>query len=534
MEVKKHIPKGKTQAAIDQKFISDICNWMYSFCTDIESKEHEKSHLQQLYLFIKLSKVTPAVNSFTENFIHNNFVPNLPKIVFYKFKNCVGGSVKVTSFVESHNASLHTSPTGPRPNHSLVTSVHRITSDGRRKRKDKANLAERNVDRRLTLKSSVDDEITELQNYAADTLSPHLTKRTVDRCMNEWKCSKNFIFMKDQNITQPFQNAGLFYLSRYLVSWNPLLERQCREVIPVWALTRTVDVVSYQGRRFLLCDCGHNHRHGSPCRHIYSLLSRKPNVGDCAPRCHKLYELQYGTNADLTTALNSYLSSHPFGLVPLNDDDDVGTSESLGLSVHLDEENLEFYKDHFTLTRESSHAWPESAFYKTDSHPTDPSLPVMDDEGGKTDFIVEERSNDPNLPSVPNMPVFVVPGAPTLMASPMKTMNATTPVFGKRVMESQKDYRKRKREEAMSSFLQVLQKAKTPTEYQFLIDKNKHTSSELDAKHAQKDAYSTIADNIGGTISGCIPITQSPNQVRKKKMNETSSTKKKLNFNRDK
>jgi hypothetical protein len=50
------------------------------------------------------------------------------------------------------------------------------------------------------------------------------------------------------------------------------------------------------------------------------------------------------------------------------------------------------------------------------------------------------------------------------------------------------------------------------------------------SKHASKDAYNTIADNIDGTISGGIPITQSPNQKRLKKVNEMSSTKKKIHY----
>ena len=35
MEVKKLFPKSSAKAAIDQKFVSDISRWMYSFCTDI-------------------------------------------------------------------------------------------------------------------------------------------------------------------------------------------------------------------------------------------------------------------------------------------------------------------------------------------------------------------------------------------------------------------------------------------------------------------------------------------------------------------
>ena len=276
MEVKKLTSKpksksGKSVNMIDNNFISDVCVWMYSFGKIIESHEHAQAHLQQLYLFIQSStSVTPKVVEFTLSFIKKSFEQVLDKVVFYNYKYKICGHQKTTSFVESHNAQLHVSTTGPRPNHSLVTSVTRIRANCKRRSKQKKDLAERNVDRRLTARSGKDDEETQAMNHAANVLSPHLTELTVDRAMEQWQAASNFIFTRDE-MFQPYMDMnGHEYKSCYLVTWNPKLPRWCHKTIPTWSYTRRVHVFSYHGKQFLHCNCGHSCRYGCACRHIYS------------------------------------------------------------------------------------------------------------------------------------------------------------------------------------------------------------------------------------------------------------------------
>ena len=77
------------------------------------------------------------------------------------------GHVKVTSFVELHNASLHVSPTSQRPNHTLFTSVSRIRAECKRKRKTKNKLDKRNADRRLATRVGADAKDSVALNHAA-------------------------------------------------------------------------------------------------------------------------------------------------------------------------------------------------------------------------------------------------------------------------------------------------------------------------------------------------------------------------------
>ena len=521
MEVKKKVPKAKSQAAIDNKFISDVCLWMYSFCTSIESSDHEQAHLQQLHIFIQQSSnVTGSVKSFTQQFLTKSFKEVLEKIVFYKFMYRICGHVKVTSFVEAHNASLHVSNTGPRPNHSLVTSVTRITATCKQKSILKRDMEERNVDRRLAVRFGESPEETASLNHAADVLSPYLTPIIVDRIMEQWNCASNFIYKKDESFVSSFDQNHHFYSVCFLVSWNPTVPRHCHCVVPSWAYIRKVYVIRFEGKRFLQCSCGHSHRYGCACRHMYSLLHRKPEVSDCSPRCMKLYSLQYGTNTDLTDAVNSYLARNQSGLVPLLDTDAVGTEQSRG-SLSTEE-----HSDWFHSTQSNTVVWSQSAVHGSPEEAKDNHLTQSQEE-----YILQEESCGGTGADLPDMPVFVVPGAPTLMATPIRApptkVTAHAPSRG--ATESQTAYKKRKRDEYIASALRLASKAKTVNEIQYLIDRNDHSEAELNAKHASQDAYQCISDNIGGTISGCIAVTQSPSQGRLKKMNEVpASTKKKL------
>ena len=550
MEAIKHMCCSKSQSVIDQKFITDICDWMYSFCTDVESKEHEQAHMQQLKLFIRQSTVTDSVKLFTEKFLLKSFAEALPKIVFYNYQYRIGGDVKVTSFVESHNASLHVSPTGPRPQHSIVTSVHRITSDTRRKRKERASNDERNADRRLTVTFSDGGDKCPIMEHAARELSPHLTEKTVDRCVQEWQSAENFIAWRDEGFQQSTDDQGNLFTESYLVSWNPTIPRKCKPVVPTWAYTRKVHKLVHCGKEFLLCNCGHHHRHGSPCRHVYSLLNRKPVVDDCAPRCMKLYWLQYGRNEELTKAVDLYLQKNKFGLSPLLSSDKVGSTSSRGSMVMEGIENYDMYLQHLHKCLSQTLVWSDSAFYdessvagKQSTEKNGQTETNCQTETTDTDFIVQETTGQKSPTEVPSMPVFVIPGAPVLMATPVRTDSRRTgtplsaaavpsKVSARGKLETLKDYKKRVRDAAMDSWMKVFKKAKTVNEYQHLIDKNNHSLQELDAKHAASDPYNTISDNMGGTLSGCVPVTQSPNQGRWKKINEApSSSRKKLKFN---
>ena len=131
----------------------------------------------------------------------------------------------MTLFVESYHATLHVSATGPRPNHTLVTSVSRIRADCRRQSEEKENLDEKNADRRLTVRIGKNDEETDLFNHAALVLSPHLTTATADRLLEEWTSSSNYIYMKDESFICCSDSNGHEYNECYFVCWNPKVSR---------------------------------------------------------------------------------------------------------------------------------------------------------------------------------------------------------------------------------------------------------------------------------------------------------------------
>jgi hypothetical protein len=144
MEVKKKVAASGTQKIVDDVFIDDICSWLYSFASEIETLGQEEMHLHQLNLFISQSvDVTEAVRTATNHFVNVSFLNVLHKICFRHYYRLIGGDVKTTSFVKSYNSVIHRSPTGPRPNQSIVSAYGRLLSNGRRKRVEVANMAER-------------------------------------------------------------------------------------------------------------------------------------------------------------------------------------------------------------------------------------------------------------------------------------------------------------------------------------------------------------------------------------------------------
>jgi hypothetical protein len=343
--------------------------------------------------------------------------------------------------------------------------------------------------------------------------------------------------MKDPTFTPYIDAHGHHYNECFLVSWNPKVPRWCAEPVPSWAYIRKVSHVTKNGSRYLECSCGHCNMFGSACRHMYSLLNRKPVVSDSSPRCMKLYSLQYWKNPNLTQAVDSYLENNPFGRTVLKMDDELASPQSWGTM----QEEGSLFQEWFQKTISSVVAWPESPFYDTNSKPLGGTDESLDDnvDDNEDHFILQEQSCFEDCPTdIPEMPVFVVEGAPVLMATPPPQMPSKHPPLSAMAIppsrgrtETQLQVKKRKRDEAISSFMKLVQKAKTVNEYQHIIDKCNHTQLELDSKHASTDAYNCITDNLDGTISACVPITQSCNQGRMKKVNEVpSSTKKKLQF----
>ena len=82
--------------------------------------------------------------------------------------------------------------------------------------------------------------------------------------------------------------------------------------IPKWERTRTIRVCTVNQMTVAVCDCGTYVQNGWCCRHVYSLLLRKPKKEDAAIRWWKTYIFYYGRhhqgmNANLTYLRNNSL-----------------------------------------------------------------------------------------------------------------------------------------------------------------------------------------------------------------------------------
>jgi hypothetical protein len=59
--------------------------------------------------------------------------------------------------------------------------------------------------------------------------------------------------------------------------------------VPQYCRTREVNVITYKGRRCLLCSCKFPKRHQRPCSHQWAILKRHPRPNDIPIRWHKIY-----------------------------------------------------------------------------------------------------------------------------------------------------------------------------------------------------------------------------------------------------
>ena len=57
-------------------------------------------------------------------------------------------------------------------------------------------------------------------------------------------------------------------------------------------------------KNIMCCSCGHYERNLRPCRHIYSILQRNPELMDCDIRNLKMYAVHYGTSEKFTEICN--------------------------------------------------------------------------------------------------------------------------------------------------------------------------------------------------------------------------------------
>ena len=457
--------------------------------------------------------VTLPVITFTRDFVNKSFEPLLPKICFRHYMYLPFGDTKVSSFVESYNAVMATSKTGPKPNHSLVTAFVRILDDCRRKFTRVRAAKEKDLGRTLTLKTDNDDPAMVIQNHAARNLSRHLTPKSVQRIIQQWNMAPSYVA-----IERLCNEDGV--LRRFFVCRHPQIPPRLDAAVPTWRHTRLVDVVRCRNATFIRCSCGFAHRTGVPCRHIYSLMSELPNVSQCTAQCMKQYEMKYGRDNHFTTTIDRHCPGCIVGLVPIFNET-IGSSDSTGFVIPIDQELPADVWKYVVSCHQSPILEVGSARYNSEEAPVD----IVMETSGLPPMKITDDVSTITTESFTSYTTYESNDQPILRSSPKKYI-APHPSMEKLPNETDKAHLERIRDVARLQLLKAVTKAKTVNEITHCYNRTVHLTTELEMKHAAEDPYNTIRDNLGGTLSAAIPSRHGPEKKRLKMVCERGQKKK--------
>ena len=108
---------------VDNNFVEEIRDWLYSFTSQIETKEEEADSLAKLMHTIDIEQNLGQLNNIllegTRDFIKTKFEDQLYKFCHRHYKFKFWGWVDKNCFTEGSNALLSRDVLGPKPKHKL-------------------------------------------------------------------------------------------------------------------------------------------------------------------------------------------------------------------------------------------------------------------------------------------------------------------------------------------------------------------------------------------------------------------------------
>ncbi len=537
MKAIRYVREQAALTLVDNNFIDVIDKWLYSFGYIIETAVQEQSHLNQLKQFITTSgKVAPSLVKFALEFVCDKFEPILPKICKRHFMQLNFGDTRVSSFVESHNGVLTTSPTGPRPNQPLTSAHRNIQGDNRMKLEDRRAKLQRDLGRTLTKKTCGPDTNPwkVIQNHSSAVLSTHLSPKTLHLVQIEWVRAGECVCLPVESTKKykiVFPSTPMTITHAFLVCRHPELDISTDDLVPSYRNGRVVQLGVYGGEKFLRCSCFLFNRTGCPCRHVLALLPGLPTVSYFSPDCLKVFGLRYGRDKTFSVGIDKYRSSVPAGTVCVGINS-VGGRNSTGAWVDFwdsDYKSMVEYvlpslptKSGKAILKRGAVSYAVEHTLKHDNPlvPKDTNLRLSSSTVGPPELLSTWESPEVDVLT------YEVDELPKLTSTPVKLKSPPVYKHDQQIGESLLDYKSRLRNECASSFLKILNTAKTANELRFVLQHNKHLKLSIDMKHAAEDVYGTIAANRGGTLSGAIPLRGSPNKRRLRMMNEPPAKKK--------
>lgn len=132
MQVNRNYQKKVTKYTdtVDQEFIHQIINWLYSITNNVETESEENDSMEKLHQYIDMQHssglVSDALINFTADYITKSYVPWLRFLSGARYTRTFCGHFADTGFVESENAQLVKNPFAPTPNNNLNTTCDKL------------------------------------------------------------------------------------------------------------------------------------------------------------------------------------------------------------------------------------------------------------------------------------------------------------------------------------------------------------------------------------------------------------------------
>jgi hypothetical protein len=186
--------------------------------------------------------------------------------------------------VEIEGGVMKRHPLGPRPNHSLGKSAMCLTEVGENRLAKKAQKAAMALDQRLTK----DD---------MPAISRALTEYAAGLIVEQYSIRDDFVLYRADERTF-YVKAAAYTNYSFAASYEH--DYFSKFIIPSFAHTRIVRVISRGGYLYLICSCCLFERLGITCCHIYKVLRRVPIPEDAVIRWHKSYRYYHLKNEALT------------------------------------------------------------------------------------------------------------------------------------------------------------------------------------------------------------------------------------------
>ena len=246
------------------------------------------------------------LQSLTKEFIFKHFHPKEAR--FYKphFNGRRHFQNDTTNAVESENRAMKYTTGGPKPCDPIDSAHERIADlqATRERRRDRFEATE--LMTQPTSGETRENWLSDLTRYC----NTHLFQQYDERLNYAVRCVTPAEYLV-KRLYAPWTGRETLVDDPSKTS-NERIEIYLDWYIPKWERTRTIRVCTVNQMTVAVCDCGTYVQNGWCCRHVYSLLLRKPKKEDAAIRWWKTYIFYYGRhhqgmNANLTYLRNNSL-----------------------------------------------------------------------------------------------------------------------------------------------------------------------------------------------------------------------------------